>query len=156
MAKKQKLSPLARLIQELKSEKIRFQVVGMAAAILQGVPGTTLDTDLWINLPERQYMTVNNLCLKLGATLLRPTVVMLEDESLVNFCYHITGLQDFDRAFDKSRLLTMDGQKVRVLPLQLILKSKLAIQRDKDMVHIQLIRTVLKCQRKLSPVESWK
>ena len=79
MAKTQKLSPLARLIQELKSDQIRFQMVGMAAAILQGVPATTLDTDLWIDLPERQYMRINNLCLKLGATILRPTVVMLND-----------------------------------------------------------------------------
>jgi hypothetical protein len=30
----------------------------MSAAILQGAPATTLDTDLWIDLPERQYVRV--------------------------------------------------------------------------------------------------
>lgn len=33
----------------------------MSAAILQGVPATTLDTDLWIDLPERQYARVAHL-----------------------------------------------------------------------------------------------
>jgi hypothetical protein len=68
-----KLSPLARLIHSLRAEKIRFQVAGMSAAVLQGVPATTLDTDLWIDLPPRQYMRILNLCRRLGATLL-PTL----------------------------------------------------------------------------------
>jgi len=28
----------------------------MTAAILQGVPATTLDTDIWLELPERRYV----------------------------------------------------------------------------------------------------
>jgi len=38
----------------------------MSAAILQGCPATTLDTDLWIDLPPREYMRVLRLCLKPG------------------------------------------------------------------------------------------
>jgi len=45
------LSPLARLIHTLCEEKIRSQIVGMSGAILQRVPATTLDTELWIDLP---------------------------------------------------------------------------------------------------------
>ena len=37
--------PLARLIHSLRKNKIRFQIAGMTAAILQGTPATTLDTD---------------------------------------------------------------------------------------------------------------
>ena len=37
---------------------MRFQVVGMSAAILQGCPATTLDTDLGIDLPPRAYLDV--------------------------------------------------------------------------------------------------
>ena len=33
----------------------------MAAAILQGVPATTLDTDIWADVPERHYMRLINL-----------------------------------------------------------------------------------------------
>src|SRR5438445_8001945 len=62
------LSPLARLIQLLGEEKIRFQVVGMTAAALQGVIMSTLDTDIWVDLPERQYIRLMNICVKLGGT----------------------------------------------------------------------------------------
>jgi len=41
----------------------------MSSAILQGVPASTLDTDLWIDLPERQYMRLINLGLSAGATM---------------------------------------------------------------------------------------
>ena len=43
MADARSVSPIVRLIQSLGKEKIRFQLVGMSAAILQGVIVTTLD-----------------------------------------------------------------------------------------------------------------
>ena len=86
-----KLSPLARLIHTLRAEKIRFQVVGMSGAILQGAPATTLDTDLWIDLPSRQYIRVLNICRRLGATLRANKVVDLSDGSTVNFLYEVHG-----------------------------------------------------------------
>ena len=58
MADARELSPLARLVHALREEKLRFQIAGMSGAILQGVPATTLDTDLWIDLPSRQYIRV--------------------------------------------------------------------------------------------------
>src|SRR6059036_2808346 len=95
MAPARELSPLARLIHTLREEKIRFQITGMSGAILQGVPATTLDTDLWIDLPSRQYMRVLNLCRRLGAQIRANTVVDLSDGSTVNFLYEVHGLRSF-------------------------------------------------------------
>jgi len=81
LAPARELSPLARLVHTLQQEKIRFQVAGMSAAILQGCPATTLDTDLWINLPSRQYLRVLRLCQQLGAIVRANTVVELSDGS---------------------------------------------------------------------------
>src|SRR5579872_3663401 len=92
VAPARELPPLARLVHTLQQEKIRFQVAGMSAAILQGCPATTLDTDLWIDLPPRQYMRVLRLCQKLGATTRANTVVDLKDGSTVNFLYQVDGL----------------------------------------------------------------
>jgi hypothetical protein len=69
----------------------------MTAAILQGVPATTFDTDLWIDLPEGSYIRILRLCQKLGATILANTVVELTDGSMVNFHYHADGLLRFGR-----------------------------------------------------------
>ena len=57
----------------------------MSGAILQGVPATTLDTDLWIDLPSRSYMRMINLARAQGATMAANTVVELVDGALVDF-----------------------------------------------------------------------
>jgi hypothetical protein len=91
VAAPRELSPLGSLCAALAAEKIRFQVIGMTGAILQGAPGVTLDTDLWIDLPERQYMRA----IRLGATFVANTLVTLTDGKLVNFCYRIHGVASF-------------------------------------------------------------
>jgi len=74
----------------------------MSAAILQGVPGTTLDTDIWVEVPERQTMRLINLSLRLGATMVRQTVVALSDGSLVNFCYRLHGTASFRTEYGRA------------------------------------------------------
>src|SRR5262245_23418350 len=84
VATARELSPLARLIHTRLAEKLRFQIVGMTGAILQGVRATRLDTDLWVDLPPRQSMRITNLCLKHDAKMRANTVVDLSDGSTVN------------------------------------------------------------------------
>ncbi len=124
----------------LGAEKIRFQVIGMSAANLQGVPGSTIDVDLWLDMPARGYMKPLNLAVRLGAQILRNTVVELRDGTLVNFVYEVTGLPRFKMVFNRAVRLDWQGMQVPVLPLELIVKSKEAIRRPKDLLHIALIR----------------
>ena len=56
MANTQPCSPLSRLLLTLREEKIRFMIVGMTVAVIQGAPVVTFDTDIWIDLPSRQYV----------------------------------------------------------------------------------------------------
>ncbi len=120
----------------------------MTAAILQGVPATTLDTDLWIDLPERQYVKVLDLCQRLGATILARTVVALSDDTLVNFLYRIDGLRSFASEFKKAVRIELHGARVAVLPLQSIIKSKTAIRRPKDIAHLPLLEEVLRLKNR--------
>jgi len=83
----------------------------MSAAILQGVPATTLDTDFWIDLPPRQYIRILRLCQTLGATIRANTVVDLSDGSAVNFLYRVDGLRSFDYEFKRARRLHWLGAR---------------------------------------------
>ena len=112
-------------------------MIGMSAAMLQGVPGSTVDIDLWLDLSPRQYMRAINLACKIGAQFVRNTVVELADGSLINFVYAVTGLGSFAREFPHARLLPFAGEKIHVMPLKLIKKSKEAIRRPKDLVHLE-------------------
>ena len=147
MANASELPPLARLIQTLRAHKIRFQIAGMTAAILQGTPATTLDTDIWIDLPERQYVRLLSLCQELGAEILAQTVVALEDGSLINFIYRVDGLASFATEYRRAVRLQWLEESVRVLPLTSVLKSKRFIGRPKDLAHIPLLEQTIKANK---------
>ena len=145
------LRPLGRLLAALQAESIQFILIGMSAAIAQGVMGTTLDVDLWINLPPRRYMTVLKIARRTGATLAANTVVYLEDGTPVNFVYEVTGLGTFARELLHTVRLPLHGRAVRVLKLERISKSKMAVGREKDYLHVSQIREFLRCRRALRP-----
>lgn len=119
----------------------------MSAAILQGVPATTLDTDIWVDLPERDYTKVLNLAGNLGATILANTVLALSDDSLVNFLYRVDGLKNFDWEFRHGKKIRWMGEVVTVLPLARIIKSKESIRRPKDLAHLPLLRQTLRLKK---------
>jgi hypothetical protein len=125
-------------------------VVGMSSAILQGVPSSTIDTDLWIDVPERQYMRLVNLSLSLGATPIRNTVVALRDGSLVNFLFRITGLASFPTEWKRAKKVTFHGP-VKILPLDRIIRSKECVGRPKDIAHLPLLRAILMGRKILKP-----
>ena len=143
------LRPVGQLLATLAEENIRVILIGMSAAIVQGVMATTMDVDLWIDLPSRQYMRVQNLARKHGATFGANTVAYLKDGTPINFVFEVTGLQSFSREMRHTRKLNFHGFRVPVLKLERIKKSKEAIRRDKDLLHIIHIRDFLRCKRAL-------
>jgi hypothetical protein len=123
----------------------------MSSAILQGVPATTLDTDLWIDLPEREYLRPVNLSRQLGADMIGQTGVALRDGALVNFLYRVDGLASFATEWKRANEITWCGGATRVVSLEQIIRSKEAILRDKDIAHLPLLKSVL-AARKLAQI----
>lgn len=149
MATQRKLHPVARLLETLEAEKIGFMLIGMSSAIVQGVMETTLDVNVRIDLPERQYMRVQNLTRAAGCVVAANTVVYAADGTPVKFVYEVTGLGTFQREFKHTVRLPFRGKKIPVLKLESILKSKQSIRRDKDLPHIIHIRDLPRCRRAL-------
>ena len=149
MATQRKLHPITRLLEALETEEIRFILIGMSAAIVQGVMETTLDVDFWIDLPSRQYMRVQNIARSVGCTVASNTVVYAQDGTPVNFVFEVGGLDSFKEEWKKTRKMNFRGKRIPVLKLERILKSKESIRRDKDLPHIIHIRELLRCRRSL-------
>lgn len=150
MATQRKSHPVTRLLEALEAEKIRYMLIGMSAAVVQGVMGTTLDVDLWIDLPSRQYMRVQNLARKSGCVIAANTVVYASDGTPLNFVFEVNGLGTFQKESKYTTRLAFHGKKIPVLKLERILKSKEFIRRDKDLPHIIHIRELLRCRRALN------
>jgi hypothetical protein len=137
-------------LEALEAEKIRYMLIGMSAAIVQGVMGTTMDVDLWIDLPPRQYMRVQNLARTLGCSVGANTVVYTPDGTPVNFVFgEVGGIGPFITEFKHTQRMPFRGKRIPVLKVERILKSKEALRRDKDLGHIVQIRELLKCRRAL-------
>ena len=121
----------------------------MTAAILQGAPGVTLDIDLWMDLPQRRYLKPISLALRLGAKMVRQTVVALADDRLVNFCYSIEGVASFETEYRRAVKFIFEGVEVRVLPLQRVIRSKEAAGRDKDLAVLPMLRDIAASRKRL-------
>ncbi|MEX1120036.1 MAG: hypothetical protein WEB60_14720 [Terrimicrobiaceae bacterium] len=120
----------------------------MSAAILQGVPATTLDTDIWVELPTRQFVKLTAIVIDLGGIMLASTVAALKDDTLVNFLPRVDGIGVFGEEIKKARRVRWQGMIVPVLPLESLLKSKEKIRRPKDLAHIPLLRQTLRIHKK--------
>lgn len=94
-------------------------------------------------------MKAVNLAVRAGAQVVRNTVVELADGTLVNFIYEVTGLPAFRRVIGKAQRIYWHGIEVAVLPLELIMKSKEAIRRPKDLLHVELIKQRLAVIRRI-------
>jgi len=121
----------------------------MSGAILQGVPATTLDTDIWIDLPSREYIRVLNFSRRLGAEIRANTVVDLSDGSTINFVYEVHGLRSFRYEYQRARRLKWLDTEVAVLPLDRIYASKKFVGRPKDLAHLPLLQQTIRLQRRL-------
>ena len=123
----------------------------MSAAVIQGAPVVTFDTDIWLDLPSRQYMRAGNLCLKLGATMRANTVFVFHDDLIINFLYAVTGLKDFDSEFQTVRHLNWIGlRRVPILSLERIYHSKSVIRRPKDIAHMELLKQLIVCEKRIT------
>ena len=122
----------------------------MTAAVYQGVMLNTMDTDLWVDLPTRQYIRLWNIIRSQGGSALSQTLYVLADGKVVNFIFQVTGLRSFGAEYRHALTGKLEGFPVKILPLARILKSKKAILRDKDIAHIPHIERVLKARKTLT------
>jgi hypothetical protein len=142
-------SPLGAFLASLKEAQIDCILVGAMAAIRQGAPLMTIDYDFWLRLPERQYVKLLALVRKQGGTILARTFYELSDGTQVIAIFQPDGLRSFEIEFKNSSVEKLDGQAVRVLPLDRVIASKRAAGRDKDLAVLPVLERTLRLSKRL-------
>ena len=84
----------------------------------------TVDTDIWVDLPVRQYVRILTIAQRIGARILSGNVLGLRDDQRVDFIYKIDGLASFNTEWKRATSLTWAGLDVKVLPLARVIRSK--------------------------------
>jgi len=135
-----------RLLTALLQARVRFMVVGLSAATMQGAPVVTQDVDLWFE--KLGDLKISRALQSVGAAYVPPSVLnppMLAGEGaeLFDIVLRMDGLGTFARELKKCVDVPLGGHKLKVLSLERILVSKRAANRPKDRLVIPVLEDVL-------------
>ena len=124
---------------------VEYMVVGMSSAILQGVPGTTQDIDLWLRNGQNERLS--EACERVGARFAwraSPPMVIGRGIEQFDLVWRCDGLGEFDEEARRAEVVELlPGLAVKVLPLDRVLVSKEASGRPKDLAVLPMLRDVL-------------
>jgi len=147
------LAPLTDLerafLEALESRGVRFLVVGMSAALIQGVRGATEDIDLWFErLSDPAIAAAAGAVGGFFVTRTQPPLIGGVGDRF-DVVTTMDGLPSFDSEY--GRAIDVDlGIHVKVLPLDRILVSKRAANREKDRIPIEQIERTIRLLAALS------
>lgn len=131
-------------LRELDRRGVRYLVVGMSAAILQGVPGTTQDVDLWFeSLADARIGEAARAVGGFFVTRMSPPMLGGGLGDRFDVVLTMSGLPDFDAEHARSRTEIVSGVPVRVLSLDRVAVSKRAANRPKDALALKQIEETL-------------
>jgi hypothetical protein len=145
------LTPAERtLLEAFDSLGVRYLLVGMGAALVEGAPGTTQDLDLWLG--RLDPAVVGEAARRAGGFYvsgmgLQPPAIGGEGLDRVDLVLSAQGLEPFDDEYARAREHDIDGIRIRVLPLERVIASKRAASRVKDVAQLPLLEAALAARR---------
>ena len=135
-----------RLLTALLRARIRFMIVGLSAATMQGAPVVTQDVDLWFE--KLGDPKISQALQSVGAayvppSILNPPMLAGVGAELFDVIIRMDGLGTFASELKHCVDIPLGRHKLKVLSLERILVSKLAANRDKDRLTIPVLRDAL-------------
>lgn len=127
-----------RLLVELGARGVRYLIVGMSAALLQGARGSTEDIDLWFESTTdpriaEAVRAAGGIWISGSFGIGPPRIGGDALSERFDVVVQMSGLESFDVEYRGVRHELLDGLEVPVLPLERILASKRAAGRPKDL-----------------------
>lgn len=137
------LTPVERaLFAALNRRHVRFMVVGMGAAVLEGAPFATQDLDLWFE--QWSSEDVKLAAAEVGGFLItgfgmQPPAFGGPGLDRLDIVLTVHGLADFGAEFAGANEREIEGVRLHVLPLERVIASKQATRRDKDLAQLPML-----------------
>ena len=135
-----------RLLGALTQHDVRFMIVGLSAAALQGAPVVTQDVGLWFEHLGQESMS--RALREVGAAYVprsinSPPMLAGTGAELFDVVIRMDGLGTFAEEFKNSVEIRLGNHTVKVLGLDRVLASKMAANRPKDKLTIPVLRDAL-------------
>ncbi|MFH1024185.1 MAG: hypothetical protein V1809_12465 [Planctomycetota bacterium] len=134
-------------LRELDHRGVKFLIVGLAAATLQGAPVVTQDVDLWFR--DLGDPRIRQALRKFGGTYvpplrLNPPMMAGKGLELFDIVMTMHGLGTFDEEWAGALEIRIGRFRAHVLPLDRIIRSKSVLRRPKDKRVLPVLRDVWK------------
>lgn len=141
--------PERRLLRALNAHGVRYLVIGLGAAVLQGAPLSTQDIDLWFEHPgdeplRRALADAGGFWITAFA--LQPPGLGGEGLERIDTVLTAHGLDDFNREYARALEMEVDGIPLKVLPLERIIWSKRSTGRPKDVAALPALEATLRAR----------
>lgn len=145
------LAPLSDVelafLRELNERGVRFVVIGMGAAVLQGATAVTQDLDLWFeDLADPRIAqaarAVGGLYVS-GAFGMQPPTIGGALGDRFDVVTHAHGLGSFADELPGTLETPLQGLPIRLLSIERILVSKRATARPKDLAQLPVLEALL-------------
>ncbi len=146
-------------IRALNAAKVQYILVGGYSVILHGYARTTGDMDIWVNRTSENYKRL----LHAFADFKMPVFDMTEENflhhkewnvfsfgrkpNMIDIMVKVKGLE-FETAFAKSKLYTIEKLKIRTVRLQDLIQAKKAAGRFKDLDDIEQLQNKNRATKK--------
>lgn len=126
---------------------VRYMIVGVTAASMQGARVATEDIDLWLaDLGDRRIgeaaSRVGGIWVS-GQFGMQPPTLGGSLGDRFDVVLTMSGLEQFDQEYSRSKTIEIDGLLVHVLPLERIIVSKRAANRPKDCAALPALEAAL-------------
>ena len=140
-----------RLFAALRARGVRFLIIGLGAAVLEGAPVATQDIDVWLE-------TIDNDQIKLAASDaggfwvsgfgVQPPAFGGDELSRIDVVLTAHGLRRFTEEYDEGIEREIEGVVLRILPLERVIASKRATSRPKDAASLPALEATLQARAK--------
>ena len=134
------------LLAALNRRGVRYLVIGLGAAVLQGAPVSTQDLDLWLEHPGDE--AVCQAASDAGgfwipAFGMRPPGIGGDGLERIDVVLTAHGLHDFETEYSQAPQCLIDEVPVRVLPIERIIASKRSTNRPKDIAALPALEATI-------------
>ncbi|MDQ3487878.1 MAG: hypothetical protein M3468_09100 [Acidobacteriota bacterium] len=140
------LTPAERaLFRALDERGVRFMVVGLSAAVLEGAPLATQDIDLWLeSLDDRVALAASDAKgFWVSGFGVQPPAFGGNGLERVDVVLTAHGLADFEQEYASAIVREIEGLSLHVLPLERVIVSKRATNRPKDRAALPALEATL-------------
>lgn len=131
---------------------VRYLIVGVGAAVMQGAPLVTQDIDLWFE--NRMDGRLHEAAKRAGGVYVPGHFGMMPTQvgggaigDRIDVVTTPQGLDSFEVEYERAPVLDLDGLPTRVLPLTRVIASKRAAGRPKDLAVLPALEATLAVQR---------